>query len=392
MNHEKFKVKYNKAAEHPERILLAFSGGLSSLVLLDIMVSLLKEQKNMHRDRQGFELLIVAIDESNLKAFQNNISDIITLLATYMDFQINYKILDINDFFADLHLLKTITIDEDYSAWCSVIQHDKTYTYQDIVNMCPDKSSAEDVLSIIFGKLLLMTAEAESCQTIIYANSMTRLANEVLAMIVRGRGAEVHQKVTDSVQKYNGKEIEVIFPLRDVLFAEVEAYAHLAGLESYMLQEENPKSGKIIRNMTVRDLTTGYFKNLDATGYASTASTVVKTAEKLGETRSKQDRLCLFCGTDLQKDPEEWLRNITVSQPAPLVSEEDHNNYAEYLSSNLSRHNDALHDQRLPLGVCYGCMVTLRGGGSQANSIVWPVAESTSSDQKVLDEYIILDE
>ena len=69
-----------------------------------------------------------------------------------------------------------------------------------------------------------------------------------------------------------------MFPLREILQAEISAYVKLAELNKYVILSTVQKS-KINKNLTIRDLTTNYFKQLDATGYASTASTVAKTGE-----------------------------------------------------------------------------------------------------------------
>ena len=63
---------------------LALSGGESSLVLLDILGSLLQEQNELHKGKQGFELVVVNLDEFELDSLNNRIQKVFPeLLAKY---------------------------------------------------------------------------------------------------------------------------------------------------------------------------------------------------------------------------------------------------------------------------------------------------------------------
>lgn len=68
INEERYKVKFGKSLElyGTQKVLLALSGGESSIVLLDIIGALLEGQNKQHKGKQGFDLVVVNLDESEM--------------------------------------------------------------------------------------------------------------------------------------------------------------------------------------------------------------------------------------------------------------------------------------------------------------------------------------
>ncbi|KAK6200230.1 cytoplasmic tRNA 2-thiolation protein 2 [Scheffersomyces amazonensis] len=409
MQDDKYKVKYGALIEKlgTQRVLLALSGGESSLVLLDVMASLLQEQYEAHKGKQGFELVILNLNEFELNSLNKRISDILPeLVKRYEPVPIHYKVLDLNSYILDDSILEKIILHDDFTGITLPYTAQTKYTLFDILKLCPNKSSIEDLLTIIYQDLIARTAYIEGCQTIIYGHSMTRIANEIIALTVKGRGSTIYQAIADHTIAYNDKELQILFPLRDVLYAEILAYAKLTGLDESVLVSTIPKS-KINKNLTIRDLTTRYFSQLDATGYASTASTVVKTGEKLGAPKVDDNvgtvAHCQICGIEIYQDPGDWLRNITVNKAAPVETEQDHENLQLYKDSVgvSSQSTEVPHGN--PLNICYGCIVTL-GGVKQESGFIWPtnntspiatqqyIVDSDREKQRVLDEFVLTDD
>ncbi|EGW34321.1 uncharacterized protein SPAPADRAFT_59736 [Spathaspora passalidarum NRRL Y-27907] len=377
MQDDKYKVKYGEVAEKlgKQKVLLALSGGESSLVLLDIMSSLLQEQFEAHKGRQGFELVVVNLDEYKLKSLNSQCQDVIPkLLERYTQVKLSFKVLSL-DSYIDQDTLKYISLNKDFTGFVQELHRTKEYTLNELLESCQDKSSAEDLLSIVYESLILKTAEVEGCETIVYGHSMTRIANEIIALTIKGRGSIIHKAIADHTTTYNNKEFKILFPLRDVLYVELLAYAQLAELTPYILISTIQKS-KITKNLTIRDLTTNYFKNLDATGYASTASTVVKTGEK----------------------------NITVNDAAPVTTDEEMK-YLELFKASLETGGVSEGVAKEPVSICYACIVTL--SGVKKDNFIWPVIDDkpqhdtplqfvyTNDEEekkKVLDEFILTDD
>ena len=399
MHDERYKVKFGRAIEQygTQRILLALSGGESSLVLLDILGSLLQEQNELHKGKQGFELVVVNLDEYELSSLNNRIQDTIPgLLKTYQPVKIDLKVLSL-DSYIDEDCLHRISLTPDFKALLKRINPTRV-TLTEILQLCPNKSSAEDLLTVVYNDLILRVAAKENCQTVVYGHCMTRLANEIIALTVKGRGSIIHKSIADHIELVADREIKVMFPLREILQAEISAYVKLAELNKYVILSTIAKS-KINKNLTIRDLTTNYFKQLDATGYASTASTVAKTGEKLGSPSNVLCQ-CQICGADIHQNPSNWLKRITVTDPAPIITSEE-KEYYEMFQASLSLGKEDKTDGADPIDICFGCTVTL-GGVKGDTGFVWPLHGSLElkyeylnddqERQKVLNEFVLTDD
>lgn len=395
MQDEKYKVKYGKNGENSpvQKVLLALSCGVSSLVLVDVMTSLLTEQFDMHKGKQGFELVLLNINEYELKALNRNVKDVLDqLVQRFKPINITYKILSLESYVLDQSLLEKIVLNGDFTAYSQSIRHDRDYTLSEVLDLCPNKSSLEDLLTIIYDELILRTAYLESCETILYGHSMTRIANEIIALTVKGRGSSIYQTVSDHSVNFRNKDYKIMFPLRDVLFAEILAYSKLSGLDTFVVESTRPVS-KITKNMTIRDLTTNYFNQLDATGYASTASTVVKTGDKLGAPKFEEDSsICQVCGTEIHQDPKEWLRRITVNKAAPLETEEEKDYAEQYKKASSLIEESSSTQRKTPISICYGCTVTISGIKNESG-FIWPIKYPANNEEReILNEYILTDD
>lgn len=363
MQDEAYKVSYKPTAE-PHRVLLALSGGASSLVLLDAVASLLEEQHEQHGGRQGFALTVVNIDENDRQKLNKSFASILELLRKrYSLIDIDFQSIDL-DSFVDKQLFHQIEVSPDFASHS--FPAEAPAKVSNILDACSSKSSQEDILLIIQNELLLQAASKRKCGTIIYGHSMSRLADEVLALTIKGRGESIHSTVADHQRNYNGQNVTVKYPLRDVLMGEIEAYCKLANLEDYVMRLTIPEP-TINKNKTVRALTAQYFRQLDATGYSSTASTVVRTADKLAApTVGTPLGSCSVCGVEIRQDPHHWLRRITVNEPP---------------SGAVAA--DFAATEKPTIDVCYGCTVSI--GGS--DSFRWP-----KSDADIIAEYTLLSE
>lgn len=394
MQDDRLKVKYGEVAEKlgAQKVLLPSSFGVSSLVLTDAVASLLQEQVESHKGKQAFELIILNIDEFELKSLEKGSREVISkLLKNYENVDIRFKSLNLSSYILDQEMLQKISITKQFAAFHESISiATKNYTLNDILDLCPNKSSVEDLLGVIYDELVIRTAYLEGCETIVYGHSMTRIANEVIALTVKGRGSTIYKAISDHTATFRSKEFLIKFPLRDVLLAEIVAYSELLDLDQYQIKS-NKATSKITKNMTIRGITTQYFNHLDNNGYASTASTVVKTGDKLGAPKFDEvSSMCQICGVEIHQDPKEWLRRITVSEAMPLENEEEFT-YAEQYKSHYGDFDNQDFSEMNHLNVCYGCIVTL-GGIKPDTGFVWPIKNPEDEEREILNEYILTDD
>lgn len=377
MLNERYKVKYGPVAEKfgVQKVLLPFSFGTSSGALYDMVASLLKEQNLAHNGKQGFELVVLHILEDKTK--EEATAKLEELALLYSPVKIETVILDLGEKRLNAGVLRRIRVNPQFEVFEEPA--DKSLTIPELLRNVASNSLRDDLLQLVYNEVILQTAISNGCHTIIPGHSMTRLANEVLALTVKGRGAEIHEAIADRTFTLMGHEVHIIFPLRDIMYAEGQALVQLnSDIQRFVnIIEEEPTS--LVKDMTVQALVTQYFKNLDASGYASTASTVVKTAEKLGAPKHPVSGKCRLCGKDIHLNSADWLLKITESTPAPLNTDAERQLAQEYENAYPVK-----VETESRLSFCYWCTVTAAGAGDY----VWPIKE----EQDILNEYILEDD
>lgn len=381
MLNEKYKVKYGAVAERLglQKVLLPVSFGASSLVLLDMVASLLQEQNLGHNGKQGFDLVLLHILEDKALDREESQKRLETIAERYQPVKIEIVVVDSDIFLLDKHSLWRIQVSGEFHVIHKPQKLAQGMTVLQLLDGCASNSLRADLLQFVYHDLITQTAVSQGCQTIILGHSMTRLASEVLSLAVKGRGSEIHQAIADRVITHDESEIHILFPLRDILFAEVQAILDLTeGLGQFVVL--NAAKASLAKNMTVKELSTKYFEDLGLNGYASTALTVVKTAEKLGAPKKDVTGQCRVCQADIHTNPKLWLLSITVKAAAPLqteLEEELAREYEEVIGSSELEGDE--------LDVCYGCTVTLLGAGDQ---FAWP---ARATKEEILDEFILSD-
>ncbi|SSD60524.1 uncharacterized protein SCODWIG_02285 [Saccharomycodes ludwigii] len=432
------------------KILVPCSFGSSSFTLLSIIIDHLKEQFQQHKKfAYSVEVLTVYYNNEQLKHFKKNISNVKKLYSLNhsdnkeLKDNVQFKLLNMNEYFDDNSDI-IIRLTDDYHDY--ICQNNSDHRTKDLSHFLAsadfngkNASSKEDfvnILKTIIIKRYYNKANANAStrfQCLLWGHSMTRLADQIISQIVKGRGSSIATEI-------NGN----LFPLRDVFLSEVDAYMitlvslynnkHFGNGDFIDIddlcfgykpkpvlinptcinnnneddddddvnnenilkytKEDNSKSGAVNTSFkTINQYAREYFDNIED-GYSNVISTVVRTALKLDtpSNNTVTDIKCTICQTPLYSDPTKWLHEITVNSPSPIATEEEKQLYDIWLSSqqknnhfNTVSTNDAPGiDSRL----CYGCIVTLNT--LPHKEISW-ISES-KNDTDILNEYILTDE
>lgn len=386
MIHERYKVKYGAVADKwgEQKVLIPVSFGTSSVVLADMVASLLQEQNLAHNGKLGFELVLLHILEREINdedcSIENAEMTLRQLASRYEPVEVRSVVVSPDQYFLDKQALLRIQVNAEFDVVHQKQESVHKFSLETLLAACESNSLKADLVQLVYHEVILQNAVSHGCQTVLFGHSMTRLASEVLSLAVKGRGSEIHEAIADRSVTYESSEIHILFPLRDILHAEVKAVLDLTeGLGSFV--SKTIASKPLAKNMTVQALSTKYFEDLGANGYASTASTVVKTAEKLGAPKGEVTGNCRICHSSIYTNPKQWLRSITVKAAAPLETEQEHElaqKYAEIIGV------DELHGEKLE--VCYGCTVSLLAAGDK---FAWPVR---ATKEEILDEFVLSDE
>ncbi|CCH40946.1 hypothetical protein BN7_480 [Wickerhamomyces ciferrii] len=393
MGHDKFKVKFGDDFT-PETVLFPISFGPSSIVLLDILISLYKEQLRNPRAKLGFKLLIIFIDDSSINPYENNVNEIyksLEILYELSKFQIIFKKIDINSFINNKKLLNKITLFKDFTSFKIPKDLSSITSIKEILDVTPNRASKHDLIQIIKKELIKNFAYVNDCKTIIWGHNMSRLAEEVISLTVKGRGAEIFLNLTDGIEKYNEDfEIEHLHPLRDISQNEINIFINLQEISNLILIPKEKTDKLMVKQKTINEIVGDYYTYVD-TEYDNIVSTVVKTGSKLVEPIKKYDhKNCSICKGKIYNDPMNWLRAITFNESIEPENELEFESLNEWKEANKEDLLELENSEKFPIDICYGCSVTLTG--TKKSSINWPIHDNKRSKQEILDEFIISDE
>ncbi|KAK9448164.1 uncharacterized protein V1518DRAFT_419845 [Limtongia smithiae] len=354
----------------PPRVLLALSLSHASLALLDMLVSLVREQRVAHRGAAGLDLVVAHVDEG---ADDREARRVMADIASAHGDVCECRVVSLDEFYTRA---APSAIREFYHSASNIADYSfsprtatNPPTVSSILARIPDRTACRDIIDSIRTHLILSTAAEATCTTVLWGDTMTRLAEKTLSMTAKGRGDALPRLLADGLRRTaDGPELVHIYPLREVLRSEAETYASVCDMTPYLLSTNLAPASSVLRMMTIDDITRTYFRDIEA-AFPSIVSTVVRTAAKLADPRVDGGRYCAICATPcVDAAPERWLTTITVSSALGAMAEE----VAPATDAEAS-------PDRPPL--CYGCLVATKGA-----SFAWPRIPSV---QDVVDEYAL---
>ncbi|CAB4252317.1 similar to Saccharomyces cerevisiae YNL119W NCS2 Protein required for thiolation of the uridine at the wobble position of Lys(UUU) and Glu(UUC) tRNAs [Maudiozyma barnettii] len=425
-----FKVLYGKDLKNNgvSKIVVPFDFSSSSFSALDVLVSLLKEQNLQHRGRVGFRVKIITVFkneqerelfEQSWKMFRN--SDI------YDDqvwLQFEWHLINAESFFRDAKDLQQIILHhQDFNSMGLQyeLKDNSEYNIEVLLARCPNRNTRNDMWIFIVSHLIKKFAYQQTdCEVILWAHSMTKLADHIIGLVVKGRGAQIAASLNSTVFDSDyGARFKNLYPLKNTLLSELDAYCIITGLNKYIVnytvkndlmitKDIKEKSAdlsqnvRLVKNMTINELARKYFNDIEGE-YSNIIATVLRTGDKLKpptiinkpEGYSNEISKCSICLNTIYSNPSEWLRNIAINRGHPIETKEEQELYKQWQSSQvgiqtevyLTLRNKAWsegHD--IPL--CYGCIINLNG--IKTREIIWPKHEEDELEN-VLNEFELSD-
>lgn len=288
---ETFRVR-NATEIQLRRVLVPISFGVSSLSLLHILDHHLKTQKAKTR-RTGFEIVIAHIDYSQIE-FSPDSSLLFLLKDRYPDHQVTS--VSLSSVFSSTTLIPIL---EEYSSVLDVPSHSTPEEkLAAIFNSLPSSTARTDLLITLRTRLLVAHAKTLNCESILWGDSTTRLAEKTLSETAKGRGFSLPWVTGDGESPLG---IIYSFPMRDLLKKELVAYSDMIDpplTELVWKEKMKAKAGTSSKNTTIDDLMKQYFEGVEE-GFPSIVSNVVRTTGKLEASRTWSETLCGLCGNDV---------------------------------------------------------------------------------------------
>jgi cytoplasmic tRNA 2-thiolation protein 2 len=322
------------------------------MALLDLMVDSLRKQKEVHMGRVGYILHAVFIDDRALGGYNSDIEKLASNVLTRFP-ECDLAVLPIEEFINSRSDVDWIDLAEKADAG---ILSESEKDVIGILRSIKSRSSYQDIVHLIIRRIGAMLAQAKGWQTVIYGDSMTRLAESIISLTAKGRGQSIPSQIFPEAAKPSIK-----YPMCEILSSEIKDYVKIRGLDTLTasLLEPVPSTTRL---QSVDELVRQYFVNVEK-GFPTIVSTVVRAAAKLASPEGVGDHKCKLCGARCQGDNNQWLSGITVN----------------YRQGSESTAPAAIADPPL----CYGCIVMCRDVAMP--SVPWP----RYLKEDILDEYIL---
>lgn len=283
-------MNFAASQDQQRKILLPLSHGVSSTTLLHILDLHLKTQKRK-TNRTGFAISVLSIDEASQNSAHTERLD--KVREQYPDHE--YTSLPLHDVF------RLVPDDSELRALVPTSADPAKANPGDqltsIIASLTSATARADVLSTLRTRLIVEYAKQTSCESILWGDSTTRLAEKTLAETAKGRGFSLPWQILDGRSPLG---INFHYPLRDVLKKELVSYVELAEPTLSSLVYE-PVSGATqasmsSKNTTIDDLMKQYFESVEE-NFPSIVSNVVRTTGKLEvPAGTGLDSCCSLCG------------------------------------------------------------------------------------------------
>jgi len=286
---ERFRVNFTATPDQQPRILLPLSLGVSSTTLLHILDLHLKTQKSK-TNRTGFAIVVLCVDESSQDPASATRVDIVR--EQYPDHE--YTSLPLHDVFrllpGDSTLRSLLLTSSDEG---EMSPHEQLSR---LISSLTSATARADVLSTLRTRLIVEFAKQNKCDSILWGDSTTRLAEKTLSETAKGRGFSLPWQISDGESPMG---VNFHYPLRDVLKKELVSYIKLAEPTLSFLVHEPligaTQASTSSKKTTIDDLMKQYFESVEE-NFPSIVSNVVRTTGKLeapGTTISKPR--CSLC-------------------------------------------------------------------------------------------------
>lgn len=266
------------AFKDPQKtLLLPVSFGVSSITLLHALDQQLCNRLKQGR-HAGYNLHVLFVDQSKVLRGSSLQESIQLLKLKYPS-----------------HTYSTISLEDcfDYGISFAGILEGGREQMEDTISALPSPTSKVDFIDTARRRLIIAFAKSSSCDSILFADSTTRLAEKALSETAKGRGVALPWFTADS----DSSGINITYPLRDLLRKELTAYASVVSppLTPLILEVSAPAPTSS-RDTTIDDLMSQYFESVEQ-NYPSIVANVVRTSGRLvAPAIAESNRTCDLCG------------------------------------------------------------------------------------------------
>ena len=285
---ESYRFK-NLLGAQKRRLFLPISGGVSSLVLLQVLDSQVQRQIG-NRNRAAYDLVVARVvfpDTEDLTTIENEYQKVAQRFALHIFLPLTplHEVFELDQKIEED--LRHLGINRK-----PIESHEALL--QRILESSTSVTTRADLRSILLRRLLVSIAEKHNCESVLWGHSDGRLAGLALADVAKGRGGSVPSKIADGHSMHG---INFNYPARDLFKAELQTYAEALS-DTLVYDTENNAARQprpSIRNTSIDDLLSDYITS-QGVKYPSIMANVVRTASKLQIKNAEDGAVaCSFC-------------------------------------------------------------------------------------------------
>lgn len=173
----------------------------------------------------------------------------------------------------------------------------------------PSATSKADVESLLRLRLVVAFAKRNSCDSVIWGDSTTRLAERTLSEAAKGRGGSLPWLTADGLSPYG---VKLSYPMRDLLKKELMAFATMTLpplTDLIVVTRSSAQVSASSKDTTIDDLMSQYFESVEE-NFPSIVANVVRTSSRLVAPAVKPNEpSCCVCGLPIVMRFQEWGGN-----------------------------------------------------------------------------------
>ncbi|OBZ72543.1 Cytoplasmic tRNA 2-thiolation protein 2 [Grifola frondosa] len=377
-------------------LLLGYSGGLGSAVLLDLVhrCYIAFDRSTMQTDggrdhprheRVWKKVTVCYVEVCDaFPGMKDRSAEIAEIVARYEDFEfISLRIQDAFNrtwwekvggipisSYLGVSLAKEDLVLTSHSSPSTPLESLHTY-----LSSLPTPTAVSSSIQTLTRLLLLHTALQTASSHLLLGTSLTSLAISLISGISQGAGFNVREEIQEewapdgteenSARPRGKRRVRIVRPLRDVGAKECAAWLWWRGLSVVGLDRRHASGASLGIGELTKDFITGLEKD-----YPSTVSTIVRTCGKLAP-KGDVAGLCVLCERPAQAGVQLWKARTAIREPV-FQDTPDRGEPDAPLNSPPS----------LAPHLCYACHATLtsRRGTSRVEqpSVPLPVWTSVS--------------
>ena len=278
-----------------KKLLVPVSGGVSSAVLLQILDSQVQRQL-AGRGRAAYDLHVLLIDTSQLDGNLRARDALDSLKQHFLSHSFSR---------CDLH--EVFVCDKDiFQALQSLGFEGRRHEHpreslERLMASASTSTSRAELLQLLLTRLIVHHAKSQTCESVLWGHSDSRLAAKALSNVAKGRGSALPLEICDGMSPWG---LHFQYPLRDLFKSELEIYASLLPDEfsGYFVPDPFPATNFSIRNTSIDELLSNYI-NSQGDKYPSVMANVVRTSSKLQmHPYTNSNMQCIMCSVPIQGD------------------------------------------------------------------------------------------